>query len=526
VPSDARDGKAQPAGAVTNTAPAKLFISYKRSMPDDETLAHAMRDRFAAAGHDVFIDVGMKVGTDWVAEIARRIAWCDFLIVLLSQSAVESEMVQAEVRLAHQRRRRDGRPAILPVRVNYKGALDYELDAYLSRTQYVMWTGSSDTDRVIDELQKSIAEFDLKSLAASPSLDQLDLAAPGRPSRDRRRPQASEDPRVLLPPGGTIRLDDQFYVRREPDDRIVKTASLSGQTLVIKAPRQMGKSSLLIRYLAACKAADKQFAFIDFQSFSEADLAAFPALARRVAQILLRAFRLPSEGDLAFTSQLDLSNFVEDKILDAIGAPITIAMDEVDRLLGRPHQSDFFSMLRLWHNQRAQPLSPWEHVDLAMVIATEPYLLISEADRSPFNVTPAIELGPFKRSHLDQINDAYGHPLGDRELDQLHELLCGQPYLTRLAFYRLISLPDLSFEALMDRASDIDGPFGEHLRSRLFLLQQQRDMPAAMRKIITMTGKLSDDEFFRLRAAGLVERRDRDVVPANLLYARFFKCLR
>jgi hypothetical protein len=201
VPSDGRDGKVQPAGVVVNTAPAKLFISYKRSVPQDEKLAHAMRDRFAAAGHDVFIDVDMKVGTDWVAEIARRIAWCDFLIVLLSESAVQSEMVQAEVRQAHQRRQRDGRPAILPVRVNYKGVLDYELDAYLTRIQYVMWTGGSDTDRIIRQLQRSIAEADLKSLASAPSLDELDLTAPGGPSRDRRRPQASEDPRVLLPPG-------------------------------------------------------------------------------------------------------------------------------------------------------------------------------------------------------------------------------------------------------------------------------------------------------------------------------------
>jgi hypothetical protein len=526
VPSDTRDGKVQPAGVVANTAPAKLFISYKRSVPQDEKLAHAMRDRFAAAGHDVFIDVGMRVGTDWVAEIARRIAWCDFLIVLLSEAAVESEMVQAEVRLAHQRRRRDGRPAILPVRVNYKGALDYELDAYLGRVQYVMWTGSSDTDRTIGELQRSIAEADPKALASAPSLDQLDLSAPGGPLRDRRRPQASGDPRVLLPPGGTIRLDDQFYVRRDPDDRIDRIAGLGGQTLVIKAPRQMGKSSLLIRYLAACKAADKQFAFIDFQSFSEADLSAFPPLAGRIAQMLLRAFRLPSQADLAFKSQLDFTHFVEDKILAAIGAPITIAMDEVDRLLGRPHQSDFFSMLRLWHNHRAQPLSPWEHVDLAMVIATEPYLLISQADRSPFNVTPGIELRAFERSHLNQINDAYGHPLGDHELDQLYELLSGQPYLTRLAFYRLISAPDLSFDGLMEKASDFDGPFGEHLRSRLFLLQQQGDMPAAMRRVITRTGKLTDDAFYRLHAAGLVERRGKDVVPANLLYARFFRCLR
>jgi hypothetical protein len=525
MPSNNCDGELQPARTVTNATPAKLFISYKRSIAQDEKLAHAMRDRFAAAGHDVFIDVGMKVGTNWVAEITQRIGWCDFLIVLLSKSAIESEMVQAEVRLARQRHWRHGRPAILPVRVNYRGALDYELDAYLGRIQYAMWTGDGDTDRVIGELERNFAEVDSKSLTSAPSLDELDLTAPSEPSRDRRRPQASEDPRVLLPPGGTIRLDDHFYVPRDPDGHINKTAPLRGRTLVIKAARQMGKSSLLIRYLAACKAAGKRFSFIDFQSFSEEDLAAFPALARRIAQILLRAFSLTPETDLAFSSQLDFTYFVEDKILRAIGAPIAIAMDEVDRLLGRPYQSEFFSMLRHWHNQRAQISSPWEDVDLAMVIATEPYLLISEADRSPFNVTPAIELAAFQRPHLDQINSTYGHPLDDPELDQLYELLSGHPYLTRLAFYKLVSTPDLNFDSLMKEASESDGPFGEHLRSRLFLLQQQRDVLVAMQRVILRTSQLNHDAFYRLHAAGLVQRRGKDFVPANLLYARFFKCL-
>jgi AAA-like domain/TIR domain len=523
MPSDCTS-QAQPSGVVGTATLAKLFISYKRSMPADEKLAHAIRDSFQAAGHEVFIDVGMKVGTDWVAEITQRIKWCDFLIVLLSKPAVESEMVQAEVRLAHHRRGHDGRPGILPIRVNYTDVLDYELDAYLGRIQNVKWTDDGDTDRVIAELRRSIADIDPKSFASTPSLDELDLTAPAR-TRDPRRPQASEDPRVLLPPGGTIKLDDDFYIRRDPDGAIERTAKLRGRTLVIKAARQMGKSSLLIRYLAACKAADKQFAFIDFQSFSEADLSGFPTLARRLAQVLLRAFRLPSDAGLDFPSPLDFTFYVEDKILRAVGTPMTIAMDEVDRLLGRPYQSEFFSMLRHWHNERAQPSSAWAHVDLALVIATEPYLLISQADRSPFNVTPAVELGPFLRPHLDQINGSYGAPLDDPELDQLYDLLAGQPYLTRLAFYRLVSSLEVSFDGLMAQAADSDGPFGEHLRSRSFLLQQQRDMLTAMQTVITRNAELDRDAFYRLHAAGLVDRRGKDAVPANLLYARFFKHL-
>jgi hypothetical protein len=191
----------------------------------------------------------------------------------------------------------------------------------------VRWTGESDTAEVIKDLQSTIAEFDFKSARSAPSLDELSAGAADQRSKEPQRPRASEDPRVLLPPGGTIRLDDKFYVSRDADAQIDKTARLSGQTVVIKAPRQMGKSSLLIRYLAGCKSAEKRIAFIDFQSFSELDLAEFPALARRVAQVLRRQFGLPPDNDasLNFPSQLDFTFYVEDKLLRVIGTRITIA---------------------------------------------------------------------------------------------------------------------------------------------------------------------------------------------------------
>ena len=74
------------------------------------------------------------------------------------------------------------------------------------------------------------------------------------------------------------------------------------------------------------------------------------------------------------------------------------------------------------------------------MIATEPYLLIAEADRSPFNVTPPIELHPFTRDELDVINTAHTGLLDASQLDKLHSLLSRHPYLTRLAYYRLFVL--------------------------------------------------------------------------------------
>ena len=84
----------------------RFFISYRRKAETDRHLADFLRQGLERAGHEVFIDVGMPVGTDWVAEIERRIDWCHYLVVLLSEKSIHSEMVQGEVRMAHHRRRR------------------------------------------------------------------------------------------------------------------------------------------------------------------------------------------------------------------------------------------------------------------------------------------------------------------------------------------------------------------------------------------------------------------------------------
>jgi AAA-like domain/TIR domain len=488
-------------------------------------LANDLRAGLTAAGHKVFIDVGMRVGTDWVAEIEERIDWCDALIVLLSEASIHSEMVLGEVRMAHRKRRRDGRPRVLPVRVRYYGSLDYELESYLARIQYLPWEGPGDTARALDEILTALGPGE--EIAWEPPL------GPSPVDLDPRRPQPSEDVRSLFPPpGGTIKLRDDFYVRRLSDDLIDAIAIREGETLAIKAPRQFGKSSLLVRYLARCGSRPegagqptKRFALVDFQSFTDAELADYTILLTRLGEQILRGFRLDVSQVPKIDSQAKLSDFIEDRIFPQIAPPLTLAFDEVDRVLGRAYQSDFFSMLRLWHNRRAEPLSPWERVDLALAHATEPYLLIDSKDRSPFNVAIPIVPQPFARAVLDDLSDRYGGVLTTSELDGLHELLAGHPFLTRLAFYRLVTGHSASFGDLDKHAAEPEGPFGDHLRGLMMLLQQQQGLLPAMRQVITEGSVREDDAFYRLHGAGLVRHEEGRVKPATLLYARFFKGL-
>lgn len=281
----------------------RFFISYRRRAGQDRELAGYLVEKLKQAGHEVFIDVEMPIGTRWADEIEWRITWCDYFVVLLSDASIHSEMVKGEVRSAHRCYEKDGKPATLPVRVRYQGPLEYELDSYLASIQQKRWTGANDTQGLIDEILR-VAKSGAMAAGAEP-IEDVALEAP---HVDPRRPLPAKDPRILRAPGGALKPHDPFYIRREADKRIDLAAGNQGETLVIKAARQMGKSSLLIRYLEACRAAGKQCAFVDFQSFGERDLADFGSLLNRLAGALLRCFKLPPQpipplsDQLAFTS--------------------------------------------------------------------------------------------------------------------------------------------------------------------------------------------------------------------------------
>jgi hypothetical protein len=495
--------------------PARFFISYRRRADEDARLATFLRERLQAVGHEVFIDVGMPVGTDWSAEITQRIDWCDFLVVVLSENSINSEMVQAEVRLAHHCRAEGGRPGILPIRIRFEGRLrDYELSAYIGRLNYVMWRSLDDDVKVLDAVLQ----------AASSGVERAPRMAGGQieatPQVAKPRPVPSVDLRMV---SGTTSPDDAFYVERRGDTTIKNLWRRNGETLVIKAPRQFGKSSLLVRYLHGCKDQKKRCAVFDLQGLAQKQLADYPIFLAGFAKKLLQRVNLP-EADLPILeSGDDLTDLVERRILDRLEEPLVLAFDEADRILGRTWQGDFFGMLRVWHNNRAT-IDAWRNVDLALVVSTEPYLLIESDSQSPFNVGEIIALKAFEVDDVAELCEKYDVLLNAAEIDELHQLLGGQPYLTRLALYRLRTEDELTLRKLANEAADDDGYFIEHLKALLLKVQAAK-LQEVLRETIR-TGEVPGRDmaaYYRLNGAGILTKDGDRVVPANLLYARFFK---
>lgn len=502
------------------TRKTRIFISYKRNVEPDETVALQL---FQALNqpHEVFIDQTMVVGTLWVERIEAELRQADFLITFLSAESIGSEMVMAEIKMAYQlAQEQAGRPAILPVRLAYREPFQYPLNVYLDPINWAFWANPADTPRLIEELTKAIAGGRL-SLAEPAKTAILQISPPAALPQ----PLASAQPLRLEMPEGTMDPQSAFYVERAEDQVALEAIERQGVTITIKAPRQMGKSSLLMRLIEAATKAGKRVAFLDFQLFDQAALTDADTFFRQFCTWLTD--QLEVEDQVEAYWQMPLGNsqrctrYVSRYLLKELGSPLVLAMDEVESVFDTNFRSDFFGMLRSWHNQRLTG-SIWKQLDLALVTSTEPYQLIDNLNQSPFNVGEVIELADFSPEQVADLNRRHGSPLTLAHEQQLMALLRGHPYLVRRALY-LMASQRISPVDLFSQATDDRGPFGDHLRNHLFRLHGKADLIQGLRQVIRHHTCPDERVFFRLRGAGLVQREGQEVWPRCQLYADFFR---
>jgi hypothetical protein len=398
----------------------------------------------------------------------------------------------------------------------------------LNRYQYVQWDGPISNDSVLQQLLQVIESAKFQTQAPAQSVLSPAISGDATPTETRLRPSSAADPRVLRQrPGGATGVDDPCYIERAADRLVLQVAGDTGVTLTIKAPQQMGKTSLLVRYLEQCRKEGKSIVFIDFQLFSDDELDSESTILSKIATQTLRDLGIDPNMLKSIQRPTDLTFFLEDVVFKNNDGSVAIALDEVDRLVNRPFRDTVFAMMRSWHNRRASHGAlGWRRLDLILVVSTEPNFFIQDHDLSPFNVSDPIRLEYFDVTRLRQLNGIMGGLLSEDQLGKLHELVGGHPYLTRLAYYCLGPAVDIRFDDLMRRAADDTGPFGDHLRAKLAQLQSRSESANAMARLVLRNQPPNDTVFHRLHAVGLVQRHDDgQVVPANLLYKTFFSRL-
>ncbi|MBD0372973.1 MAG: AAA-like domain-containing protein [Pyrinomonadaceae bacterium] len=499
--------------------PAHIFVSYRHHEPDS-SLAHLFADALKKAGHEVFIDTGLRWGSDWVKGIREALERSDFLLLLLSKESGASEMVVKEVALARELgNQRNGSPVILPVRLHlpFTDPVPYPLAISLHNIHQELWNGAGDTLRLVKRLLSTVEAGLNWHVDSSPAINTVGEVSTLQPQFD---------PRSMIIPGGSVKSDSRFYIVREADNKVFTELQTPRALVTVRGPRQTGKTSLIMGMYAALRHAEEpcRTAFIDFQALEGKSLqsrnAIWCAIAAQIAKQLQVEGWKRADWDTEESYVSNISSFLDQFVFAKDETPLLICLDEVDRLFTSPVGSKFFSSVRAFFNSGALDPS-WEKVRWLLGSSSEPSFFIDDLAQSPFNIGLRAELGAFTPQEVETFAGRHGLSLDEGLLHKVMDYVGGRPYLVHLMLYHMARSQDR--DKLFDTNVGSRAIFRDHLHSYLVGFQRNQNLADAMKKIIK--GHDCEDEKLveRLEAAGLVRLDDsKRAAPACRLYAEFF----
>jgi AAA-like domain len=329
-------------------------------------------------------------------------------------------------------------------------------------------------------------------------------------------------------PGSPLAYNSPFYINRPPVERLaLAEIHQPGCILRIKAPKRMGKSSLLNQVVGYAKASQYKTVYIDFQ---EAENTIFTSLdkflrwfASNVSRQLHLTPKLDDYWDDDIGSKVSCKMYFEEHLLLQIDNPVVLIFNEVNEIFEHPNiVKDFFPMLRFWH-EMAQQAEIWQKLRLVLAHSTENYIQF-KVNQSPFNVGVTIELPHFTTEQTQELAQRYD--LGDNAihfLAPLQAMLGGHPYLITLALYYLRSRK-ITLEELLKTAATPTGIYSQHLRELLSLLIAEPQLLSAMQQIVMVPGKIELDAIvaYKLESMGLVQLDGNKAFTSCQLYQLYF----
>ena len=488
--------KETPADVVTD-----VVLLYRRNTRPDVEVIDVLETELSARGLHVYCDRSARLGVEAQRAQEERIRRARAVIPIVSPHALRSELLQYSLEAALDARQSRGLPAILPVQIGPPEPTDED-------------------DRAIRDLIAPFPYFSWNSTEDSPRLTAELLSA----LREPLAPREVE----LETVGGGMNPTSPFYIERGADAEFRGLLERHHSIVLIRGGRQIGKTSLLARGMQLAREQSWRSVRTDFQKLSSASLMDAAVFYRQLAASVARQVKFPYDFTALWDDGSDpgqnFEYFLRD-LLEAEAESLVWFMDEADKVFAAPFSTDFFGLVRSWHNDRAaEPDSPLSRLTIVIAYATEAHLFISDLNQSPFNVGERVPLDDFTMEQVLRLNDLYGGPIGARgDIERLHTLLGGQPFLTRRAL-DVLAREKTGIEALLRDAIREDGPFADHLKRVHASVAGQSDVTAYVRNLLndTVSPGAVPDAYYRLLRAGVVrQNRDGKVVFRCVLYRRY-----
>ncbi|WP_354636412.1 AAA-like domain-containing protein [Planktothricoides raciborskii] len=334
-------------------------------------------------------------------------------------------------------------------------------------------------------------------------------------------------PLSLEQPEGQVPLDSLFYIDRPPIEQdCYETIRKPGALIRIKAPRQMGKSSLMSRILHQVKQEGYQTVELNFQSADADLLSNLDLFLQWFCVSISEELNLPDRLDNYWKGPLGSKNkctkYFQKYLLTEIAEPLVLGLDEVDQIFQHPEiATDFFGLLRAWH-ERGKNEALWKNLRLAIAHSKEVYIPLN-INQSPFNVGLPIELPELTPAQVADLVQRHQLNWSEAQIQNLMTMVGGHPYLVRVALYQ-IAKGRMTLGEFLQIAPTEAGPYYDHLRRHLLNLEKDPDLVAATKQVMGCDRaiEINAAEAFKLRSMGLVKFQGNAVMPLGELYRQYF----
>jgi hypothetical protein len=233
--------------------------------------------------------------------------------------------------------------------------------------------------------------------------------------------------------GGAVQASGGVYIERKADRDLIELCC-AGTFAYILAPRQIGKSSLMLHTVRRLKQRGVACVTIILTSRDVTADQWYRSLLLRIAdQLHLRTDPQrwwAQHDDLSFSQRFKL--FLQEVLPAETTQRVVIFVDEIELTLGLAFADDFFGALRSLYDERAS-LPALERISFVLIGAASPGELIKQPSRAPFNVGRAVMMTDFTFEEAQQLAQGFSVPLEDskRVLGHILDWTGGHPYLTQ-----------------------------------------------------------------------------------------------